>query len=73
MKRMRKRHAGASSKYHTHFYVAGSQALTYAQPIIVYGKQDISQLHDKCNTFVEKLFDNSGHTFSTIFLKQRPV
>ena len=44
----------------------------YAWPIIVYSKQDISQLRDECNTFVEKLFDNSGHNISSIFLKPGP-
>ena len=41
----------------------------YAWPIIIYSKQDISQLRDDCKTFVENLFDNSGYTVFSIFSK----
>ena len=44
----------------------------YAWPIIIYSKQDISQLRDECKALVEKLFGNSEYTFSSIYPKPMP-
>ena len=63
MKRLRKSPAWASSKYPTLFMLLDLKPQANAWPIIVYSKKDISQLRDERKTFVEKLFDNSGHTF----------
>ena len=65
---MRKSPARASSKYLTLSYVAGSLTLGLCLTNNNLYEQDISQLGDECNTFVEKIFDNSGHTFSSFFL-----
>ena len=63
--------AWASRKYPTLFTFLDLIPQAYAWPIIVYSKKDISQLRDECKTFVEKLFDNSGHTFSSTFQKTK--
>ena len=62
IKMMGKNPAYASIMYPSHSYVAWL--------IIIYSKQDISRLRDEYKTFVEKLFDNSGHTFPPFFQNQ---
>ena len=63
--------AQASSKYPTLLCCWILNHRAYAWPIIVYSKQDISQLPWRMQYIFGKLFGNSGHTFSSIFLKPR--
>ena len=64
MERKRKCPAWASSKHPSLFMLLDLKPQAYAGPIIVYSKQDVSQLRDNRKAFVEKLLDNSAHTLS---------